>query len=157
MAHPLHCVISACALLAASPAVAAETRSHDSSGASGGSPPATLLPAPKEQSGVRYLAGGIGADVREAMRDEARRYSVQLSFSAGRDQHYVPDIHVTVRDGRNNVVFELGDAGPLLYLDLPAGHYSVEVEHSGRTQRRSLPVGAGGTRTLGFFHFPGEA
>jgi len=116
-----------------------------------------VAPSATEKGGIRYLAGGVGADARDSMRRRAPDYSARLSFSAGRDDHYVPDVRVTVRDARNKVMLELPEAGPLVYIDLPPGSYAIEAEHAGTVRHREIRIGKEMPHRRAFFHFPDDA
>lgn len=105
------------------------------------------------REGVRYLAGGVGIEARKAMRAEARDYTAMLSFSGGKDEHYLANVDLTVRDQRGAIVFEIARAGPLVYLDLEAGRYRVEARHGKLLRTATLTLDGVG-QSAAYLHFP---
>ena len=114
----------------------------------------TFAPQPEAnvQRDIRYLAGGVGEDARAAMQGAARDYNLHLSFAAGRDGHYVPDVHVKLRDAQGTTVFDLANAGPLLYVQLAPGRYVIEADYQGIVRSRTVTID-GVARTT-FLHWP---
>jgi len=85
-----------------------------------------------------YLNGGIGTDERDTMRLRARNYPLRMSFSARRDGNYIADVPVVIADARGNRVFELPSAGPILYVTLPKGTYTVSARFQGLTESQGV-------------------
>ncbi|MGH8681809.1 MAG: carboxypeptidase regulatory-like domain-containing protein [Burkholderiales bacterium] len=155
MRHPMihRTVIAAVAAALAAPAVVTAQQL-----ASAARDPAAAiyapLPAASEQNGIPYLAGGVGLEAREAMRNAADEFNLRLSFAAAADGHYLADVGVTVRNARDEVVLELADTGPLLYARLPAGRYTVAASHDAVEQRRTVTI-ADGAPASAYFHWTG--
>jgi hypothetical protein len=106
---------------------------------------APSMPTAHVQNGIRYLAGGIGVDVRQRMQ-AASGYNLRLFFAEARDRHYVPDVTVAIRDAKGRSVLEVADAGPLFFAELPSGSYAVTVTHRGVTKTRKIEIGQGPAR-----------
>jgi hypothetical protein len=113
---------------------------------------AATLPQPKTQNGVTYLNGGVGHDEAAAMKAEARRYPMSMIFSAGKDNEFLADVEVTVKDERGRQILSTA-AGPILLVNVPAGTYAVDAERDGATLHRMVRVGATGDRQV-VFHWP---
>ena len=94
---------------------------------------------------VPYVSGGVTSDEADAMREQARRYPLEVTMATpGEVQGYndfVAGTTFRVRDARGNVVLEAADIGPILLADLPAGDYTLEADYKGSTQTRRVHVG----------------
>jgi len=103
----------------------------------------TTTPAVRvqEADGVQYLSGGVGDQERQAMRSHQQEFPLQILFSGKAGELGLAN-QVRVLDGANQVV-AVQNAGPLLMLKLPPGHYTVEAAFNGGVQRRSVHVGQG--------------
>lgn len=92
-----------------------------------------------------FLNGGIGEDEADAMRGRAHEYPLRLIFADGPRNEFTANIPVVIYDARGNAVLSLPDAGPMLYVTLPAGRYTVTAQADGivKTQRITLTGGQG--------------
>jgi hypothetical protein len=78
---------------------------------------------------VSYLNGGVGVEESDAIRLRAPEFPVHISFSKGKYGESITDVdlNITNRDGFS--VFESNSAGPLLYLKLPNGLYTISSKY----------------------------
>ena len=84
-----------------------------------------------------YLNGGIGEEEAATIRSKANDFSLRLTFAEGSNNELTANVPVVITDARGNPVFALSHAGPLLYMMLPKGgytvtaqaHYVAETEH----------------------------
>ncbi|HET7365077.1 MAG TPA: carboxypeptidase regulatory-like domain-containing protein [Burkholderiales bacterium] len=113
---------------------------------------AATLPAARTQNGVAYLTGGIGEDEASAMRAEARRYPVSMFFTAGKDNAFLADVKVTVKDKAGKEVLSTA-AGPILLVNVPSGSYTVTAKRDSKVLHRTVHVGKTGGKQL-VFHWP---
>lgn len=113
---------------------------------------AATLPAAQTQNGVAYLTGGIGEDESAAMRMEARHYPVSMFFAAGKDNAFLADVKVTVRNKAGKEVLTTA-AGPILLVNLPSGRYTVTAERNSKVLQRTVLVGKTGEKQI-VFHWP---
>ena len=97
-----------------------------------------------------YLSGGVGADEREAMRRVAGEFPLRIEFSEADDRELVADVPVVILNAKGASVLELRDAGPLLYVLLPNGRYTVSARVGGSTETQEVTVAAQGTKDLQF-------
>jgi hypothetical protein len=104
---------------------------------------------PMQQNGITYLSGGIGEDEARAI-EQAQGYNLHMTFAIGPENKYVPDVAVTVQDVPGQTLLTLSDAGPLVYVQLPPGKYSVVATRSGEERRDTAEVGSGAARKLVF-------
>lgn len=113
---------------------------------------ASVMPA---QPGV-FLNGGIGEDEADAMRGKAHEYPLRLIFADGPRNEFTANVPVVIYDARGNAVLSLPDAGPMLYVTLPDGVYTVTAQADGivKSQRVTL---AGGQGQSVVFHWNTES
>ena len=91
-----------------------------------------------------YLNGGIGKDEIDAMRQVAKDYPLRMTIAQGANNEFTM-ADVSILDTSGNPVFELPNAGPLLYVALPEGRYTVIARNQGvtKTQRVTLKATSG--------------
>ena len=114
---------------------------------------ASALPQPKTENGITYLSGGIGKSEAQAMRAEAKRYPLSMTFSTRKDNEFLASVPVTIRNSSGKTVLDAVSEGPILLVKLPPGKYKVTAEAYGKTYRRSVQVSAKGDTPL-YFHWP---
>jgi hypothetical protein len=104
---------------------------------------------PMQQNGITYLSGGIGEDEARAI-GQAQGYNLHMTFAIGPENKYVPDVDVTVLNASGQTLLTLSDAGPLVYVQLPPGKYSVVATRNGEERRDTADVSSGAARKLVF-------
>lgn len=109
----------------------------------------------QDQNGVTYLSGGIGEDEAKAIQ-QATGYNLHMTFSVGVEGKYVPDVDVVVQKAQGQTVLTLSQAGPLVYVQLPPGKYTVVATRNGEERRDTTDVGSGAARNLVFNWKNGE-
>ena len=103
----------------------------------------------QEQNGITYLSGGIGEDESKAIQ-QTTGYNLHMTFSVGTGNEYTSDVNVVIQKAPGQTVLTLDDAGPLVYVKLPAGKYTVIATHHGETRHDVADVGSGAARNLVF-------
>lgn len=93
---------------------------------------------------LNYLNGGIGREEVEAMRLQAKRFSLQVLFSQGKHGSLLTDVSLLISDHTGNPVFRKKSVGPMLYVDLPAGDYKVTGVYQGQKQSHKINIVKGG-------------
>ncbi len=92
-------------------------------------------PLPREQhrGAVTWISGGIGKDAADAMRAVASRYNVRLVLAVARKPSaaFLGAVPVRISDAKKRVVLDIKTDGPLLFLKLPPGRYTVRAEVGG--------------------------
>ena len=95
-----------------------------------------------------YRCGGIGVDEQKAIKAEAARHGLLLSF-ARPGGAYIADVDVEIGNGRGTVV-RAHCGGPLMLVDLAgSGTWEVTARAQGQTQRKSVTL-TGKPATLAF-------
>ncbi len=79
----------------------------------------------KSSQGHWFINGGISSEEADKIRHVARKYSLQVLFTLGNAGAWIADAHLMILDSSGNTVFSKSVAGPLLYIDLPAGDYQI--------------------------------
>jgi hypothetical protein len=107
------------------------------------------LTLPLHKAGaVRYFSAGIGAEERQVKYPP---FPLKLIFVAG-PKAYLSRVAVTIADKKGTVKLEVPAAqvtGPWLYVDLPAGAYTVTATREGQAQvKGEVTVEKGGVKTL---------
>ena len=94
---------------------------------------------------VPYATGGVTSDEADALRAQARDYSLEVTMAAPGEvpghNDFVAGTSVHVLDAKGNLVLDVQDAGPILLADLPPGNYTLEAVDGGSVQTRHVRVG----------------
>ena len=102
----------------------------------------------QQQNGTRYLAGGIGEDEAKAIQ-QSSGYNLHMTFAVGAQDEYTADVDVTIKK-TGQTVLALSQTGPLVYVQLPPGKYTVVATRKGETRQDVTDVGGGAARNLVF-------
>ena len=87
-----------------------------------------------------FRCGGVGDEDQKRMKAEAAQHGLLVTFSTSSGA-YIADIDVEIRrDGK--VVLQGRCDGPLMLVDLAQGSYEVSASAQGRTQRKTVAIGA---------------
>jgi len=112
-----------------------------------GTPSSVTIPLHKAGA-VRYFSAGVGLEEREATYPP---FPLKLIFVAG-PKAYLSQVAVTITDAKGAVTLQIpGEqvTGPWLYVDLPAGAYTVAASRDGQDQvKGQVTVTKGGVKTL---------
>ncbi|VVO30507.1 carboxypeptidase regulatory-like domain-containing protein [Pseudomonas fluorescens] len=103
----------------------------------------------QEQNGITYLSGGVGEDEAKAIQ-QTTGYNLHMTFAIGPENKYVPDVDVLIQKAQGQTVLTLSQAGPLVYVQLPPGKYTVVATRNGEERRDTAEVGSGAAHNLVF-------
>lgn len=103
-----------------------------------------------------FRNGGIGEDEADEMRRQAHEFPLRLTFAEGPNNDFTANVPVVIADSRGDAVFAITDAGPLLYVMVPDGRYTVTAESDGIVKTQRVTVGRGQGADV-VFHWGGEA
>ncbi|HWY25805.1 MAG TPA: hypothetical protein VNX47_12850 [Nevskia sp.] len=112
---------------------------------------ATLPPA-QYAGTISYRSGGIGADSSDAMKAEASRYSLEMTFTArmeNRDAYTIPS-HLSIVDASGSSVLDVTPDGPYVLVNLPIGQYRVTAGAGAGSKTQAVQIMAGGHKKLAF-------
>ncbi len=110
-------------------------------------------PRAKMENGITYLSGGIGHDESAAMKAEATSYPLSMIFSAGKDNEYLADVKITIKDKAGKEVLNAVSNGPIMLVKLPAGRYTIAAERNGKSLHHAVHVNHKGGKQV-YFHWP---
>ncbi len=94
---------------------------------------------------VTYVTGGIGEDERKAIEAGKGDYNLHV-MSARANGAFVGDVRVVIsrkKDAVNEEILNLV-AGPLLYVRLPTGSYTLEASLGAQKNRQNFSVATKG-------------
>jgi hypothetical protein len=103
----------------------------------------------QEQNGIAYLSGGVGEDEAKAIQ-QTTGYNLHMTFTIGPEGKYVPDVELVIQSTQGQSVLTLSQAGPLVYVQLPAGKYTVVATRHGEAKRDTTDIGKDNVRNLVF-------
>lgn len=101
---------------------------------------ATEMQISTSKNGLSYMTGGIGDEEVLAMRPYAKKFTLNLLFSEGYAGQSVTDVNVNIYDEQSKLVFRIKGAKPVLYVNLPAGNYTILANNNGAKLRHKLTI-----------------
>lgn len=107
--------------------------------------------AKAEESGIPMLSGGVGEDEFDHLQGTRARYNMRLLF-AQTDGAYVSDVEVSLLSAKGHEIAHTVAHGPLLFLKLKPGNYSVKATLGGisRTVKFTVPASGMGHASVRF-------
>ena len=102
-----------------------------------------LRDLPKTRStptGIAYMTGGIGEEEVAVMKPQAKKFTLNLLFSEGMVGRWVADINVNIYDEASNLVFRIVGAKNVLYVNMPAGTYTILANNNGQKLRHKVTL-----------------
>jgi len=94
---------------------------------------------PQEQNGIRYLQGGIGQDEANALR-RTPGYDLHITLSTGAEGKFQSGAALDIQSAQGKSVLALQDVGPLIFVQLPPGHYRVTGNAEGQSVQQQVNV-----------------
>ena len=112
----------------------------------------------KEEQGqvAKYLNGGVGDGQARYMQSVAKNWPLRIMFSQLKANEFIANVNLQITDRKNANMLQLDGAGPLTYVQLPAGTYRVTASHEGQTQVRNVTLGKNKSSDI-HFHWKGSA
>lgn len=111
-----------------------------------------LPPSQRDAQGVSYREGGIGRAESQAMLADSTSYPLMLTFSQ-REQGknaYTAGVDVRIKQPKGTTELQAKSDGPLMLVNLPAGHYDVVAKLDGKTEQRAVDIQAHKTQRVYF-------
>ncbi|MGH7806282.1 MAG: hypothetical protein ACREQJ_18180 [Candidatus Binatia bacterium] len=115
-----------------------------------GADPSAAPPGKTSASGIEYRSGGVGKEERDALHLVAARYPLKIVLSAGGDAAFMHDATVGVTDKSGKAIFGADGVGPLVFVNLPPGSYTVAVTARGSTKQQSVSLGTDKQTAISF-------
>ncbi len=104
---------------------------------------------------ISYLNGGIGHDEQIAMRRVAGGFPLRIDFSERADREFLAEVPMVIANTAGSLVLRLRAAGPMLYVMLPDGRYTVSARFDGVTETKTVTLDGRIGRNLSF-HWVGQ-
>ena len=92
-----------------------------------------------DNSQVNFVTGGIGDDERQVIEASRNDYNVHVT-SSSMNGAFVEDTQVSIRNKAGDEVLNV-NAGPLLYVKLAPGTYTLEATHGDEMKKQRLVIG----------------
>jgi hypothetical protein len=92
--------------------------------------------------GYKYVTAGIGEEEAAQMKRIAKNYTLNLLFSEGIVGRWAMDVNVNIYDEASNLMFRIVGAKPVLYVNLPAGTYTILASNNGLKLRHKVMLEA---------------
>lgn len=112
--------------------------------------PGVMITEGKTPWGFPYLSGGVSSNERETIEELGKTYNVKLSFAEKRGP-CLADVRVVITDAKGAEIIAISTNGPLFYIQLPPGNYSVKATFNGVSKgisRLEVPKGKTVRQTL---------
>ncbi len=94
-------------------------------------------------TGLQFMTGGIGEEDVAIMRRQAKQFTLNLLFSEGTSGRWVTDLNVNIYNEQDALVFRIVGSKPMLYVNLPAGTYTILANNDGQKLRHQFTVEEG--------------
>jgi hypothetical protein len=101
---------------------------------------AESLTVRKSAQGYQYVTAGIGEEEALIMKRQAKKFSLNLWLSEGVVGRWVADANVNIYDEASNLVFRIVASKPMLYVNLPAGTYTILASNNGKKLRHKVTL-----------------
>lgn len=109
----------------------------------GGGAIPTLPLQPYISNGIQYVSGGIGDEEMAQLKSVEQDYNVHVMLSS-KDGAYVAKVSLRMLNAQGQEVLLVNNAGPFVYIKLPAGGYTLEATRNGETRKANVKVPASG-------------
>lgn len=104
-------------------------------------PPA--VQAAEENPSVPMLSGGVGEEEYEALQTAKDRFNTRMLFTETSGA-YLSDVKVDISQGDGAVIASTTTQGPVLFVKLKPGTYSVKAVVGGLTKEHKFTVSGKG-------------
>ena len=91
----------------------------------------------KKQEGTRYVTGGMTEEENKQMGKLAQRFPMHIVLQAAGQDEPIRGVDVTVRDISGNILVQAKSEGPLFFVEVIGGRYTVDAEYAGEKQSQT--------------------
>ena len=96
-----------------------------------------------------YVTGGVGEEELAVLKLVRGDFNLHLLF-ADKAGTYLSGVDIDIIDASGTTRLALRDAGPFLFVRLPAGSYRLEARYEGQPQQQRLDLRMFGGRDVVF-------
>jgi hypothetical protein len=101
----------------------------------------TFVHAEENNAGdVTYVNGGIGQEESSEMRANAGDFNLRLYMSEGKHGHSITGVRVTITDIKGDIILDTPSGGPMLFVHVINGSYTINAIYSNRLNTRKAVV-----------------
>ena len=104
----------------------------------------TGIACAQADTGPAHLCGGIGKEGRAEMLTHQKDFDLGFWLTEGKTDRYLAAVPITIQRDGTTVASFVSD-GPMCYVKLPAGTYTVIGTHKGETRKAEIKTGSFGT------------
>lgn len=102
----------------------------------------------QNQGNISYVTGGVGLDESDEMEAMRRSYNLRIT-SADKSGHFFGDTRIVVSDSRHHRLLDV-TGGPLFYVNLPNGNYTVEGFTGMQSKKQTVTIAGGKSVNIHF-------
>lgn len=95
-----------------------------------------------------FITGGFGNEEQNEIKQHAEQFNLHLTFAEEADRAYAAGVKVNITDAKDNEVFKDENTGPLLYLKLNPGKYTLNLDYKGQVKTQSIEVDSNKTQEI---------
>ena len=92
---------------------------------------------------ISYQTGGIGQEELDGLSQNDANYNAQFSFANASDRAYLNGLQVRIVDANQQTIFDDQEVGPLLYLQLNPGSYTITAINDGVEKQHQFTIKEG--------------
>jgi len=94
---------------------------------------------------VTYVTGGIGDEEVAELKSKEKEFNVHLLITALKGE-FISDATLKIADASGTEMLNLENAGPYVYVKLPAGNYTLEAtSRTGAVKQMKIKAPASGS------------
>jgi len=90
--------------------------------------------------GTSYVSGGVTEKERKKMDRIAGRFPMHIVLISDQSDQPISGAKVTVKDVSGNALVEAVSKGPLFFVDVIGGRYTVEAEYNGEIMKETKEI-----------------
>lgn len=87
-----------------------------------------------------FITGGFGNEEQNQINAQAEKFNLHLRFAEGAERAYIAGVKTVITDAQGNEVFKDESTGPLLYLKLDPGKYTLNLEYKGQSKSQTIEL-----------------
>lgn len=91
-----------------------------------------------DANGITHITGGVGDDERDALEAVRSQYNVHITNS-NKDGAFNDSTQITITD-KASIEVVTADAGPLFFVNLPPGNYTILAQHREMQQTKKIKI-----------------
>ena len=110
------------------------------------------LPEIESRSNLSCMMGGVGENESKAMREEAKKWPLNIEFSehVGQADLWISGAQLTIINNAGKTIFEETCNGPLFLAKLVPGKYQLIAIYQGVTKKRVIEIREGKSIKVSF-------